>query len=258
MPRLAGNDPGYEFRIMRSGPGGSKTASPWGFTLDSVTTIISEVIPKPFAAGTWYGYRLGLEAVNGKDLRGIPDLEAYLTSRGFNPNQRLDSTRDRGYIAHDVLELLVGEPDAGIALGVCYVEESLFGTKYGRGVYDWWLSQTATFRARVRSEVPVWSLKLGYAGTADLIVPGAEILDLKTHKPAAGFTKPGQGPAYLGDLVQLRAYAMAWEEMGNAALQKSRIVIARSNGKWLEDTRQVPESFWLKCLEMYQEFKNVK
>lgn len=252
MPRLAGDEPGYRFSMMRKGPGGSLTASPFGFELTSVTTILSEVIPKPFAAGAWHGYRLALEAVKGRDLRHIPDLEAKLSSEGRNPNQYLDSTRDRGFIAHDVLELFCAGEDE-MAFGVCIVETELYGTSYGMAVASWWSQQvvSSAWKKKVLSERPVWSLSKLYAGTADIIVPGVEILDLKTHKPARGFTLEGQGPAYLSDLIQVRAYRMAWEEMGNKPVKGNRIVIARSNGKFLEDTREVPEELWLKALEMY-------
>lgn len=265
MPRLAGDDPGYTFRIMRKGPGGTLTASPHGFELDSVTTIIGAVIPKPFSAGAWYGYRIGLEGVadlwrkkpgNTSGFAKAEELEARIRELGHDPNANLEGARGRGYIAHDVLELLAGGEE-DIALGVCLVEEDIYGTRYGWGVFDWWTNQKPEFQKSVVSERPVWSLRLGYAGTTDLLVPEKEILDLKTHKPAVGFTKPGQGPAYLSDLLQLRAYSLAWEHMGNAPLQGSRVIVVRSNGKYLEDTRQVPEELWLKTLEMYELMKSV-
>lgn len=253
MPRLAGDKKSYTFRMMRNGPGGALTASPYGFELDSVTSIIGEVIPKPFAAGTWYGFRMGLEGIAENPSAfspglGADKLEENLKKVDWDPNKRLDKSRDRGYVAHDVLELFAHGEDE-IALGVCLVEEELYGTRYGAAVAAWWALNGAT---GLHSEVPVFSLANRYAGTVDLIKPGKEVIDLKTHKPAVGFTKVGKGPAYLSDLIQVRAYRMAWEEMGNAPLQGNRIVVVRSNGKFLEDTREVSEELWLKTLEMYR------
>lgn len=260
MPRIAGDHPSYSFRMMRHGPGGALVSTPWGFELPSVTTIIKATIPKPFSAGAWYGYNMAVEAVaeefanrgaRAADFRDPDLLKKRLSSSGRNPNQALDLSRNRGFIAHDVLELLAqGEQD--IAEGACHVEQELFGTSYGFAVLSWWELNKG---AKWKPEQPVFSLVHRYAGTADLI-SATEIVDLKTHNPAKGFTKPGQGPAYLSDLIQLRAYRTAWEEMSGQSVTKNRILIARENGKFLEDEREVPESLWLKCLEMYRELGN--
>lgn len=258
-PRIAGDNPGYEFRMMRVGPGGALTSTPWGFTLDSVTTILSATIPKPFSAGAWYGYRMGLEGVS-KEFKGKPIpadakvLEERLSAAGRNPNQILDVSRDRGQSAHDVLELLAnGAVEDAVALADKEKHDNK--TAYGMAVLKWWDEKGKL--TKWRAEQPVFSLKHGYAGTADLI-GSSEVVDLKTHKPQVGFTQAGKGPAYLSDLLQLRAYRCAWEEMGNPAPKRNRIVIARSNGNYLEDEREVPESLWLQCLAMYNALKGAE
>jgi len=259
LARIAGDNPGYQFRMMRNGPGGKLTATPYGFELASVTTIISATIPKPFSAGAWYGYRMGIQGVldefKGKALPASADvLEKRLSEQGLNPNQQLDVSRNRGFAAHDVLELLANGKD-GDAAEVARREERDSSTSYGRAVLRWWEEKGKG--TKWKAEQPVFSLKHGYAGTADL-VSATEVVDLKTHKPMVGFTKAGKGPAYLSDLIQLRAYRLAWEEMGNAAPQGNRIVIARPNGNYLEDYREVPESLWLQCIEMYKHLEEVK
>jgi len=259
LPRIAGDNPGYQFRMMRNGPGGKLTATPYGFELPSVTTIISATIPKPFSAGAWYGYRMGIEGVlaeyKGKALPANAEmLEKKLSERGLNPNQQLDVSRNRGFAAHDVLELLAKGEEAR-ANDLARREEAEDSTAYGRAVLRWW-KEVGRFHTW-KAEQPVFSLKHGYAGTADLI-SATEVVDLKTHKPMVGFTKDGKGPAYLSDLIQLRAYRTAWEEMGNPAPQGNRIVIARPNGNYLEDNREVPESLWLQCIEMWNHLKEVK
>lgn len=259
MARIAGDNPGYQFRMMRNGPGGKLTATPYGFELPSVTTIISATIPKPFSAGAWYGYRMGIEGIlaefKGRSLPGSSDvLEKKLSDAGRNPNQQLDVSRNRGFVAHDVLEMLAtGKEQEANALA--RQEESTSDTAYGRAVLKWWAEKGN--KTKWLAEQPVFSLAHGYAGTADLISTSAtEVVDLKTHKPMVGFTKAGKGPAYLSDLIQLRAYRLAWTEMGNPAPQGNRILLARSNGNYLEDEREVPESLWLQCLEMYRELTN--
>lgn len=242
--------------MMRSGPGGAMVSTPWGFELPSVTTIIKATIPKPFAAGAWYGYRMALEGVakeygnrgNLSDFGDAEVLEKRLSQGGYNPNQSLELSRGRGIVAHDVLELLA-QGQEEIAEGACWIEKAVYDTAYGFAVLDWWEQNKG---AKWKPEQPVFSLAHRYAGTADLI-SATEIVDLKTHNPARGFTKPGQGPAYLSDLIQLRAYRTAWEEMSGQSVTSNRILVARPNGKWLEDTREVPESLWLQCLAMYQE-----
>lgn len=263
MPRIAGDNPSYRFALMRYGPGGRLTSTPWGFDLPSVTTIIKEVIPKPFSAGAWYGYNLAIEGVTKEfktggsysDLRDPALLKKRLSVGGHDPNSVLELSRDRGFVAHDVLELLASGEDE-IAEGACEVERQLLGTEYGYSVLSWWKTTGNVGGVKWHPEQPVFSLRLGYAGTADLI-SGTEIVDLKTHKPASGFTKPSSGPAYLSDLIQLRAYRTAWEEMQSTTTQGNRILIARPNGKWLEDKREVPEALWLQCLEMYKHLKEV-
>ena len=250
--------------MMRVGPGGSQVATPWGFELPSVTTIIGETIPKPFSAGAWYGYKMALEATselykvshNRTVFGETESLQRVLTERGKNPNQSLDVSRGRGEAAHTVLEMLaLGQVEA--AKKACLEEERIHGTRYGYAVLAWWESH-GTEGGGWLPEQPVFSLKHGYAGTADLIgKKSAEVVDLKTHKPAAGFTKAGSGPAYLSDLIQLRAYRLAWESMGKVAPQANRIIIARENGKFLEDNREVPEALWLRCLELYKTLKEV-
>lgn len=259
MGRIAGDNPGYTFRMMRNGPGGKLTATPYGFVLDSVTTIIGATIPKPFSAGAWYGYRMGLEGVvKNYGGRSVPSsaevLEKRLSESGANPNQQLDVSRNRGFAAHDVLELLAGD-ERERALEVIARERATQDTLYGQAVLKWWDEEG--HKKKWKAEQPVFSLKHGYAGTADLI-GATEVVDLKTHKPQVGFTKDGNGPAYLSDLLQLRAYRCAWEEMGNVAPQGNMILIARPNGNYLTDNREVPEALWLQCVEMYNALKEVK
>ncbi len=279
--RVAGNNPGYRFALMRHNleHGGKWEPTEHGFDLPSVTTIIKSTLGVPAGAMSWYGFRLGMAGV--ADLLSLPDaaaealdhaeaeyLEGMLKQRGVSPNLSLSSASDRGQAAHHVLELLA-EGCGPEARHAADADESEFGTKYGQAVLDWWAAQNFEPQKEagdiysIVSERPVWSLKHQYSGTLDLAIHWEpqvigvddgvwEILDLKTHKPASGFTKPGQGAAYISDIIQIRAYREAWEEMGYGKTIGQRVVIARENGKWLEDRREAPLSLFLALRQAYE------
>lgn len=261
MPRVAGDNPDYTFRLCQTGAGGEVIrVTNDGFDLASVTTIISEVLAKPPQAMAWWGYRIAMKGIAGlvgtdalAQASTPEEVEAVVRSTGYDPNATLDDTRDRGSFAHEVLEFLA-EGHRGWAEDCAIYEETWMGVKYCWAVIDWWDKQE--LGPPWASERRVWSLRHGYAGSLDLAVShgdfGNEIIDLKTHKPASGFTKPGFGPAYISDLVQVRAYRIAWEEMGFGPTVGNRILIARENGKWLEDRREVPAELWFNILEAYR------
>ena len=170
-------------------------------------------------------------------------------------------------------------------------EEFTEGTRYGWAGIEWWDSHIQPYIdsgaiLAVLSEVPVTSLEDLFSGTFDLAIlwadevkpivirtPGKRknleivtvlpyfeggwsIEDAKTHKPANGFSKPGKGPGYISDAVQIKSYRKAVEEMAarpevfrspfppGAKTVGQRAVILRDrayNGRsWLEDYRDVP------------------
>lgn len=281
MPRLAGNDPGYRWELSPETlewvliDKNTGEATQWRFdqspvlSLDSVTTILKETLGKPAGAMSWWGYRVALNGV-ADSLQADPDaiidaadasaLEGLLKERGISPNMSLDSASSRGTNAHTVLEVLAdGNPQYAEELAAEEVDTA--GTQYGYGVIAWWDTMIAPHIANgeileVVSERPVWSLRLGYAGTLDLAIHWRdwdwEVTDLKTHKPAAGFTKPGQGCAYISDVIQIGAYRRAWEELGLGKTTRQRVVIARENGKWLEDAREVEPGIFDHLLQVYR------
>lgn len=233
------------------------------FDLDRVTHIISEVLAKPPQAMAWWGYRIAMQGIAAlaplEITEGATAEEVEKIVRetvGLDPNRTLDEAGNRGQAAHDVLEALA-LGDRPTAESIAETEYANDGTQHGRAVIAWWDAQGFDL-TMVVSEKRLWSLRHGYAGSTDLAVleqpgqAGTEIVDLKTHKPASGFTKPGFGPAYLSDLVQVRAYRIAWEEMGFGPTVGNRIIIARENGKWLEDRREVDPALWFTILEAYR------
>jgi hypothetical protein len=278
MGRIAGDSPYYQFRLCRVVDvpesemtaeeilaGGKKRIEPtqFGFGLPSPTSIIGDVLGKPLA---YWGFRVGLRGVvdlaakDGELLLACDDpevLEAVLKDEGVSPNASRDAAGDRGNVAHDCLEALGrGNREKAEALAVDELETA--GTEYCFSVLDWWDEQIQPYIddgsiRTVMAEVPVWSHEELWCGTFDLaiewtsegdhegVVDGWEVIDLKTHKPAAGFTTPGKGPGYFSDVLQIRTYRKGFEECGLGQTIGQRVLVARDRkyrGKnWAEDFR---------------------
>jgi len=285
MGRIAGSNPGYRFHMMRSTEDGFEETE-YGFDLPSVTTILKETCGPPPSAMSYYGMRIGLGGM--ADLLSDPEatveavsnaspeyLEEMLKQRGVTPRTALSKAGDRGNAAHYVLECLA-EGRREEAVSRSDDETKYEETKYGEAVIAWWDSHDGFKDHDIVSERPVWSLAKGYCGTLDLAVRRPvtdridklfgsdwEIWDLKTHKPASGFTKPGFGPAYISDLIEIDAYADAWNEMDlgwfakeNSYASAKGIVIARETGKFLEDTRYVEDGLFDHLINVYQAKKH--
>lgn len=293
MPRVAGDEPGYTFALCRVSyedaqrtpeeilaggkPGKRRVLTPTDdfINLPSASTIIGEVLAKPPSAMAWYGYRIALQELalnhelpaydwNSKDPEALE--EALKSVGALTPNTSLEKAGDRGSNAHEVLELLAdGRPAWAAELAA--EEEASEGTEYGAAVIAWWDERVQPHIDsgeidQVLSEVRVWSLEDKYAGTFDLalhwetdFLPGWEVLDLKTHKPASGHTKPGKGPAYISDVTQIRAYRKAFEERGLGETTSQRVIVARDRAyrkkRYLEDRREVPYEFFRLLRQAY-------
>jgi hypothetical protein len=287
VTRIAGDSDSYEFRLCRMVGGVVAQPTKYGFKLRSSTTIIKNNLAIPAGALTYWGMRVGLQGMAEAldvDAGVIADmveagtvtaesLEELLKTRGVTPNMARDSAGDRGSKAHLVLECLAegwNDPDGADSIfrtwaeALAMDEEFEANTRYGWAAIEWWDAQIQPFINSgeildIASERPVWSLTDGYAGTLDLALlwkaspdvlgsGGWEILDAKTHKPASGFTKPGQGPGYDSDAAQIRSYRKAWEEMGLGKTIGQRTVVLRDRAykgqSWLEDHRSVPYEFF--------------
>jgi hypothetical protein len=290
MGRIAGDDPGYTFRICRRTKAfGKVTPTKYGFELPSVSTVIGEVLAKPPSAMAWWGYKTATEAVAaaGADAHGLdPDsLYELLKVVGPTPNTSLAESGDRGTNAHDVLEKAtmalelerLEKPDKAApyreqAEELAAKEQDELGAEYSLAALDFVDTYLAPNVAAGRidqlvTEQPVFSLRHRYAGTLDLAIhwadsevsdefpAGWEICDAKTHKPANGFTKPGKGPGYISDATQCRAYRTAWEEQGLGQTIGNRTIVLRDKAykkvRWLADDREVSEEFWLAVLSIY-------
>lgn len=274
MARIAGDDPGYTFRLCRKN-GWKVAPTKHGFVLPSVSTIIGEVLAKPPSAMAWWGFRIFRDGMvdalaDGESFDGLDaeSAEELLKVRGVHPNASLEEAGDRGTDAHAVLELLANGKDRSEVLKAAQEADEAAKAEYGQAAIAFWDENVqpnidAGHIDGVYSELPVFSLRHRYAGTFDLGLHwvgehgGWEILDAKTHKPASGFTKPGKGAGYVSDATQNRAYRTAFEEMGLGHTIAQRTVVLRDKAykgvRWLGDSREVSEAFWLDIRALYDE-----
>lgn len=239
MPRLAGNESYYSFRLV--GPDG---VTEYGWDLPSVTSIIKETTNAAFGAASGWGHNLAVSA--WAEFSG--DSEATIKKRikelGKTPNQQLNVRTDSGKRAHDILEALAKGQDVGM------LEED----GYAYGVSKAWHDQMGAFEI-LDAERPVVSLAGAYSGTLDLFYRDTDtgevrVLDLKTHKPMS--SKRGYRD---DDALQVAAYADAIEEMRGIKVHGGDILLTNERGGYtleaVENWNSVREA-WRHLLAMYQ------
>lgn len=204
MGRIAGDAPGYYFRMVRMIADVVPQLTPHGFTLPSVSTILGETVAKPPSAMAWWGYRIlrdGVLVALDEDAEAFLDstddsndpekFEEYMKGRGYTPNISLDEAGDRGSKAHTVAECLAegwqekAEDPTNFrawAEALAMDEEFTSGTRYGWAAIAFWDEEIQPKIDRgeivdVRSEVPVYSLEDRFAGTFDLALLWSDCTD---------------------------------------------------------------------------------
>jgi len=273
MGRLAGDSPNYTFSCLNQN--GEPTDV--RFELPSSTTIIKKVLGSSGGGMAYWGFKLGIQSQHPKTT---PDKIEELYSRAkwgpYAPNKQRDSAGDRGTFAHWVAEkAALGFTVATDEDGKTYKLEidNLELDGYSRAALKWLKDHgipqpqldVEPYGTVYAVEKTVYSLKHGFAGTADLLIkshrqtfsdsglwPIIEVVDWKTHKPAKG-----KHPAYFDDLLQLSSYSIAIEEMGGCSVYGTRVVILQEDGNYLEDDRWVCEDVFLKVLDVYREMQEV-
>ena len=224
MARAAGNANHYTF-ILKGRPNVT-------IELPSVTTIIKGVMGGNFSGPAYWGFRLGVEYGGG-------DYEEAKRSE-FAPNAQRDKAGARGTKVHEYLEMLASgehrDPEDG----------------YEQAVEKWWGEQTSAGRSVVGCEVPLYSLKHGYAGTVDLILAddvGLTFVDLKTHKP----------PARFEDHLQVAAYNLAYQEMHPDVVgplpEDHLVLMAKEDGTYEESWQWINPHTFPKVIEVWREVK---
>lgn len=182
-------------------------------TLPSVTTIL-KVLDKP-ALPNWAAKmtREGVAALVAEGVELPADQEgigSLLKERGLRHMDKRDSAAERGTATHAILEQLCeGVPVEPI-------------NAYQEALCSWWDERQP---AVVHSEITVYSLVHGFAGTADLILVDS-LVDLKTGN--------ARRIAYESDFLQVAAYRLAYREMTGFELPKTGVLICKENGKYAE------------------------
>jgi hypothetical protein len=226
--RAAGDSPYYTFELK----GGRGTIE-----LPSVTHIIKSVCNNGMGGMAYWGAKLGIEYM-AEQAGGLDVDELYEAFRGspLNPNAQRDKGGERGTGAHDLLQQLIeGTVQVETDQDLVILDDGLTTTVlegYPAAAARVYLYLRDRY-ARIETEVPVWSLKNGFAGTADVV--GYEeddghvfdVVDLKTHKP----------PVRFEDRVQPAAYGTALEEMRGDYCELSMIALAKPDGTFDLDAR---------------------
>ncbi len=233
--RAAGDSPYYTFEL-KGGRG--------SIELPSVTHIIKSVMNNGMGGMAYWGAKLAL----GWALPDIDLDEVYdqFKKSDADPNHQRDTGGTRGTGAHDLLQQLVLEQ-----VKLAYIEDDyviydgLTETKlesYERGVAAWFLDNgIGNMLMAVESEVPVWSLRHCFAGTADLVIDNQAVLDLKTHKP----------PARFEDALQIAAYSLALEEMRDTAVTRNQVILAKADGTYEVVDVDVAPAVFIRVREVY-------
>lgn len=249
-----------------------------GEVVPSVTQILDKVLPKPALA--WWSFRIGLgaslkllqdghlnyaealamhdfmEVVNGapareravvsEDAKGKEKLRTIVESLAMqhklHPNAIRDVAATRGTSIHDAL--------AALTLGDVptlndYPPED---RPFVHGLIRWWMDQEPEF---VHVEQIVASRVHGYAGRFDLMLryPGSSglvLADLKTGKAV----RPDS------HYRQLKAYELAWIEMGFEAPVKLEVLHVGPDGEYAQHRAAVSDESWLATLAQYRAMKD--
>lgn len=237
MPRIAGNKGHYTLGLIDA------QGAPTGhiFPFPSVTTIIDAVVATKKLHHWYYTQTVkGVVELLGKYGSNLPtdeaSLRSLLTTEGLSPYGVRNKGGERGTSIHDDLEKLV----AG---------KKPRKTKTNAPLLAWWEEKGLKPADIIATEAPLFSFKQGYAGTLDLVYKdpndGATVLaDLKSSKYIVWT-----------HFLQLRAYEMAWLEMGGQPIDRSTIIQASpALERWSEHmlTDEVPADLFQKVLDIYK------
>lgn len=255
MGRAAGSSSHYEFVLRRATGRYDRNTT---IRLPSVTHIIGDVVAKN-QLPDWYANRM-LDHISGlasvaTDTEALLDtltdadmLKEYLKDNKMLVSDVVNEAADRGTAEHAMLEHLAkcfmedGEEAAeGIARRALNRNET---SNYAKAISAWWLDR---YPHVVDAERVLYSLRMGCAGTVDLVTRGPNgehcITDLKTRKAGAD--------AYRSDEIQVDGYADMYEETTGVPIQHRTVLLAREDGTWDEYIVGVPRGTFKKVKEVY-------
>ena len=269
MPRAAGNSSHYEFVLRRASGSYDKDVV---ISLPSVTHVIKSVLSKPldnWIYGTTVDNISGMISVFMDDhsvghldneyhlFETLTDgdmLREYLKENRLRPEDVANDASTRGTREHEMLEHLAKaylESDETAAEQIArrtLARDS--SSPWAKATAAWWLERYPTV---VASEEVLHSLKLGVAGTVDLIVSAGgyhEVIDLKTR---------GAGKvAYRSDFVQLDGYSDMWEEMTDKLVLDCTVLVVRDDGTYDEYREPRAAGSFEKVKDVYDTLKGVR
>jgi len=261
LARIAGNDRHYTF-VLRGADG--KYHRDVEIRLDSVTTIIGDVIAKPQLVP--WAYKVTRDHITGLAMHAIEyelvdqfmdmltdvDMFAeYMKENRLRPEDIRDEAAERGQAEHAFLERLATSAlrDEEVAQKIAQralADDSATG--YTRAIAGWWLDSNPQV---VMTEDVLYSLSGGYAGSVDLVwvdSGGYTILtDLKTGNA-------GRKP-YSTDHIQVDGYADAYLEMYGERPDRTSVLIAREDGTFTEEYTTLPEGTFASVLQVYDNLR---
>lgn len=172
--------------------------------------------------------------VKADEKKMIADLSKEMKAAHRNLTKK---AADSGTIAHQWIERFIKGVDEA-------PPEDEAAQKAVGAFMKWWESHHVNVLA---SETIVFSRKHWYAGTMDLLAEIDGVLTLADFKTSSNI--------YADMAIQLGAYRLAWEEMGNPVPQEKLIINIQKNGNLQTakfNNHGPDERAFLSCLEIYR------
>lgn len=269
MARAAGDTGTYDFVLRRKDSG--KYDLDCKLEFDSVTTVISAVLAKPFLVGWAFNYALEVvKVIVDKDREGHlswspdpneglvdvlellsspDDLDEFIKENRLHHKDVKNDAADRGKEEHVHLETLANlaldedhQAADDVARRWLASEKS---TGYRRATAAWWLDHEPKV---VASEAFLLSKQHWFAGTCDLITEG-EVIDLKSRRAGLGM--------YDSDDIQTGAYEIALEEQ--TGIVRSRyVLVIHEDGTYDYEDAKIDQTAFLDLLQVYRKLKGGK
>jgi hypothetical protein len=251
-----------------------------------VTTVIQDTVAKPALMAWAYRHtRDVISSIAGIDSVMIDDetvpmieilsdgdwLEEFLKENELRPDDVALEAAVIGVERHALMEelgkLALGPSEDADTAKARVMLESEDG--HERAIADWWLTRDPDV---VASEVTLVSRRHWYAGTCDLVWYDGDrltITDLKNRKadaPCAVDHRTEEAAdrchithSYETDHIQVGAYDIAWnEEHPQQQAVRKTVLVAKADGRWVEDEVHLDSSIFLDYLSAWNKLKGAR
>jgi ATP-dependent exoDNAse (exonuclease V) beta subunit len=214
-------------------------------SLPSVTSILSSVINKP-ALVPW-ARNTALQQVREVLLDNRPvmtldeeSIDALIAEAKAKPDQVREEAADYGTVAHRLIDAILREEEPVIPPAYSETIESF---------YAWEKEQDLSLN---KSEIMVYSLMHGYAGTFDCLGWNDKEVVVIDWKTSSGL--------YPESALQVAAYATAWEEMSGEDVTGAWVVRFGKKSPEFEARRvdlDACKPVWLAALKLWRGMKTL-